>query len=64
MTDGFARASAKNAHTLIRQLNEKLERLEKASARRSVFHGRCHLCGDPVRKGSRYCHAHDWAAGR
>ena len=64
MTDGFARASAQHAHALIRELTGQIQRLEKAAARRSLFHGRCYLCGDPVKKGSRYCAGHDWAAGR
>ena len=63
MTDGFARASAQHAHTLIRQLNEHIGRLERTAARRTGFTHRCHLCGDPVRKGTRHCHAHAWAEG-
>lgn len=61
MTDGFARASAQHAHTLIRQLNAQVARLEKAAARRSSLQGRCYLCGDPIRKNSQYCAAHSWA---
>lgn len=63
MTDGFARASAQHAHTLIRQLTDHIQRLERTAARRTTLAHRCELCGAPVRKGSRYCAGHRWAEG-
>jgi hypothetical protein len=65
--DQFARASVELAHKRIGQVADSLEqRLQRISielARRRMFQHRCHLCGDPVRKGCRYCHAHSWAEG-
>lgn len=63
MQDQFARQTARNAHQRVHELEQTLDRIRRLAARRSTFQHRCHLCGDPVRKGSRYCHAHDWAAG-
>jgi len=51
------------AREAINRLARRIARLEQrlANADRSVFQHRCYLCGDPVVKGSRYCHAHQWA---
>lgn len=62
--DPFARETAKHAHKRVAELEQTLARIHRLTERRSMFQNRCHLCGAPVRKGSRYCHAHDWAAGR
>lgn len=61
--DPFARQTAQHAHTRLHDLHRQVGRLEKQLGRRAGFQYRCHLCGDPVRKGSRYCHAHSWAEG-
>ena len=65
--DPFARESVKRAHQRIllveKEAREAIARVEATVSRRSAFMHRCHLCGDPVRKGSRYCHAHSWAEG-
>ena len=65
--DPFARASVELAHKRIGEvadsLEQRLQRIQRELGRRKLFHYRCHLCGDPVRKGSRYCHAHSWAEG-
>lgn len=63
MHDPFARQTARHAHDRIHQLTSQVARLEQQLARRRQFAGRCHLCGDPVAKGSVYCRAHSWAGG-
>lgn len=64
MNDRFARETAQHAHRRIADLTRQLGQLERAITRRRGFVDRCYLCGDPIRKGSRYCRAHDWAEGR
>jgi hypothetical protein len=61
--DSFARQTAMQAHNRIADLTNEIARLEKQLAQRTGFANRCHLCGDPCRKSSRYCHAHSWAEG-
>ena len=61
--DEFARQTAMHAHGRIHDLTQHIGRLEKTLARRTGFTHRCHLCGDPVRKGTRHCYAHQWAEG-
>lgn len=67
MTDKFARETATRAHkritTTTEELNARIATLERALTRRSAFHNRCHLCGNPCSTKRRYCHAHAWAEG-
>lgn len=64
MQDSFARQSTRHAHGRIDKLEHALERALAGRLRSQLFAGRCYLCGLPVRRGSRYCYAHDWAAGK
>lgn len=63
MHDPFARQTAKHAHQRVAELATHVRRLEQQVSRRRQFAGRCHLCGDPVTKGSVHCRAHSWAGG-
>ena len=47
----------------IRLLARRVRVIERYLGRRPEMRHRCYLCGDPVAKGSRYCHAHQWAEG-
>lgn len=64
MTDQFARQTAQHAHHRIAELAAHIGRLETSLARRRAFRHRCYLCGEPIKKGSAYCHAHSWAEGK
>jgi len=63
MTDPFARQTAQHAHQRVAELALTVQQLRKEISRRRQFAGRCHLCGDPVTKGSVHCRAHSWAGG-
>jgi hypothetical protein len=68
--DGFARATAKQAHTNSTQALElartalKLahDTNERAVIRPRLFVGLCSLCGEPCKHTARYCSSHEWAA--
>lgn len=68
MNDMFARQLAKRSIETARQTAERVERLEEQMLtraprpRRSVFHGKCGLCGQPSGTAN-YCPEHSWAEG-
>lgn len=70
MTDTFARATAKRAHTTSAQALELARTAllvaedtnQRATIRPRLFVGLCALCGEPCKHTSRYCTAHEWAA--
>ena len=68
--DGFARATAKRAHTQSTEalelartaLNLAHDTHQRAVIRPRLFVGLCALCGEPCKHSSRYCSTHEWAA--
>jgi hypothetical protein len=59
--DRFARQSVAQAHRQIAEVRREIRQIETRMTRRTLFTGRCYLCGGPARR--RYCHGCSWAEG-